>query len=240
MSQLAFLGFHQASSLICIFSHTWFIIQVLWVPVSCALFLLALKILTALCRGPAITVVTNVNILLWGLVLASFQPFQALSPGKRTAFLKVILFWPKWSVRRAGEAVTHFQQRCLQMWNNEVPNWQKCFQFYLWISGLLLVPHLCLQPAADEAFREAAVAGISACSALEPITEAPQCHAGECAASDTDHYSHLTCSSLGTVFAWYFSWSKWLQCGKELNKQHAVCICAIYCVCIIWASKLSV
>lgn len=46
----------------------------------------------------------------------------------------------------------------------------------------------------------------------------------------------LLCSNLCLIFIW----SKWLQCVKELNQQDAVCTGTIYCVCTIWASKLSV
>lgn len=100
-----------------------------------------------------------------------------------------------------------------------------------------LVPHLCLPPAVDKAFREAALAEIHPCCALEPIAEAA--HWGMCCLRQRSTFpSDLLLP--GTVFAQYFSWSKWLQCVKEFNKKDAVCTGAIYCVCIIWASKLSV
>lgn len=89
MSSLAFLGFHQTNSLIWILGRAWLLIQVLWTLVSCALSLLALKSLTALCRGPAIPVLTSVGILLCGLVLASFQPWHWLEPWKENCLPEV-------------------------------------------------------------------------------------------------------------------------------------------------------
>lgn len=146
MGSLASLRFCHFNSLIYVLGLALFLNYVLWTSSSRALSLLALKTLVALCAGPAIAMATRLSSLLRGSAPACVSHGISSSPGRCAPSPR-----SRWSC---------FSELQVHSWEGgwvsdpiprsatvEAPNCgQKCFQFYLWMSGLLSPCTMALAP----------------------------------------------------------------------------------------------